>query len=103
MNQNESIDPAVYRGCIEEFRRRPIGRHSPLLHHLLLIMRADRHNGRYALVCLEPFKTWALARFPSERDAPLEIEPTRFGSLEAAEWEVFRRRWRRLTGEDLPA
>jgi hypothetical protein len=36
-------------------------------------------------------------------DDPAFIEHTHviFTSLEAAEWEVFGRRWRRHTGEDL--
>jgi hypothetical protein len=43
-----------------------------------------------------------LGRMPPNRADPLQIEDDAvFTSREEAEWEVFRRRWRAHTGEDI--
>jgi hypothetical protein len=94
------IDPATDRRYIEEFRRRPIGAHSPGLARLLTVMRQDTSGRQVILVCRKPFAEWVLGEMPPSRADPIAIEdgPV-FTSREEAEWEVFRRRWRKLTGE----
>jgi hypothetical protein len=87
---------------VAEFRERPHGRHSPDLQRILNVMRGTPLKGRYVLVCTRPFREWKLARHPGERGRPIEIlDHPPFASREAAEWVVFRLRWKELTGEEL--
>ena len=96
------IDPDTDRAYVEEFRRQPIGAHSPGLQRLLNIMRHDPSGWQIILVCRRPFAEWVVGLMPSNRADPIRIENGLvFTSREAAEWEVFRRRWRMHTGEDL--
>jgi len=96
------IDPQTDRRYIEEFRRKPIGAHSPGLQRLLNILRHDPSGWQVILVCRRPFSSWVLGLMPPRRDGPLQIEEEPvFASREEAEWEVFRRRWRAHTGEDI--
>jgi hypothetical protein len=96
------IDPAHDRQYVEEFRQKPIGEHSPGLTRLLTIMRQDPSGNQVILVCRKPFAEWVLGNMPPRRTDPIAIEdgPV-FTSREEAEWEVFRRRWRIITGENL--
>ena len=94
------IDPARDRPYVEEFRRQPIGAHSPGLMRLLTVMRQDPSGRQVILVCRKPFKEWVLGEMPPKRSDPVAIERSPvFTSREEAEWEVFRRRWQELTGE----
>ncbi len=96
------IDPAHDRQFIEEFRRRPIGAHSPGLARVLTIMRNDPTGNQIVLVCRKPFAEWVLGHMPPDRADPIVLEEAPvFTSREEAEWEVFRRRWRALTGESI--
>lgn len=96
------IDANADRQYIEEFRERPIGKHSPGLQRLLNIMRHDPSGRQVILICLKPFEEWVLGEMPPRRSDPIAIEASRvFTSREEAEWEVFRRRWRAHTGEDI--
>ena len=94
------IDPATDRVYIEEFRRCPIGRHSPGLRRVLNTLRFDPSGRQVVLVCKRPFTEWVLGEMPASRDLPMKVEngPI-FHSREAAEWEAFCRRWRAHTGE----
>lgn len=94
------INPETDRVFIDEFRRRPIGHHSPGLMRLLTVMRQDPSGRQVILVCRKPFREWVLGEMPAKREDPIAIEtgPV-FTSREEAEWEVFRRRWLKLTGE----
>jgi hypothetical protein len=95
-----SVDPASDRQYAEEFRRKPIGAHSPGLMRLLTVMRQDPSGRQVILVCRKPFAEWVLGEMPPQRCDPIVIEPGPvFTSREEAEWEVFRRRWQKLTGE----
>lgn len=96
------IDPDQDRQYVEEFRRQPIGPHSPGLTRLLNLMRVDPTGNQVILVCRRPFEEWVLGNMPPRRSDPIAIEEEPlFTSREAAEWEVFRRRWRLMTGENL--
>ena len=96
------IDPEKDRVYIEEFRRSPIGRHSPGLRRVLNTLRYDPSGRQVILVCRRPFAEWVLGEMPPRRTEPLKIEtgPV-FTSREEAEWEVFRRRWKAHTGENI--
>ena len=86
----------------EEFRARPIGFHSAELQRVLLKMRIDPRSPAYILFCSKPHAEWQIARMGPMLGDPVEIEDEPvFTSIEAAEWEVFRRRWKALTGKYL--
>ena len=90
------------RQYIEEFRRRPIGVHSPGLQRVLNIMRHDPSGWQIILVCKRPFAKWVLGLMPPRRSEPIQFEAGPiFATREEAEWEVFRRRWRVHTGQDI--
>ena len=96
------IDPETDRVYIEEFRQSPIGLHSPGLLRVLNTLRDDPSGKQVILVCRKPFAEWVLGEMPAHRSEPLMIEdgPV-FRSREEAEWEVFRRRWKAHTGENI--
>ena len=97
------IHPDRDRAYIEEFRKEPVGRHSPGLQRVLNTMRFDPSGRQVILVCRKPFAEWVLGTMPPSRfDGPIIVEDGPiFASREEAEWEVFRRRWRKYTGEDI--
>ncbi|MEM7025733.1 MAG: hypothetical protein AAF637_24600 [Pseudomonadota bacterium] len=97
-----TIDPKTDREWVDEFRRCPVGPHSPNLQRVLNVLRGGPLAGRYVLVCTKPYREWVLARHPGVRGKPLEIlGEHRFSSREEAEWAVFRLRWKEHTGQDL--
>lgn len=94
--------PDEYRYLVEEFRRQPIGPHSPQLEALLRRLRTEWGPGKLALLCVKPFREWVMVRLPGRRDRPVEIFHDQiFHSLEEAEWAIFTQRWKKCTGEDL--
>ena len=96
------IQPQADRQYIEEFRQKPIGVHSPGLQRLLNILRHDPSGWQVILVCRRPFAEWVLGRMPPNRADPIQMEDAPvFTSREEAEWEVFRRRWKAITGENI--
>jgi branched-chain amino acid transport system permease protein len=96
------INPETDRIYIEEFRQKPIGLHSPGLQRVLNALRFDPSGRQVILVCRKPFREWVLGEMSAARFEPLKIESEPiFRSREAAEWEVFRRRWKVHTGENI--
>lgn len=94
-----SID-ASRRDLVEEFRRHPIGRHSGDLRRLLNVLRTHPDLPAYVLVCTRPHREWRLAVKPRGRGQPLQlVDGALFHDPLEAEWEVFRLRWKALTGE----
>ena len=90
------------RQWVDEFRRQPLGPHSPGLLRVLNAMRGAPQRGKYVLICTRPHREWVLGRLSGERGTPVETIPGQvFTSLSEAEWTVFRLRWRELTGSDL--
>ena len=90
------------RQWIDEFRQRPMGPHSPNLQRLLNRLRGTPTPGKYCLICLEPFRRWQLARMSGRRGVPpTPVEGVVYTDLLEAEWDVFRRRWFELTGDNL--
>lgn len=89
---------------VEEFRAKPIGLHSPDLQKILNVFRGEAIEGKYVLVCTKPHERWVLAQLPSpaRRGEPLKMHHNQvFHSIEDAEWEVFKLRWHKYTGEHL--
>jgi N,N-dimethylformamidase len=91
------------RRLIEEFKRNPIGHHSPDLQRLLNRMRGAPMAGKFCLVVISPNREWQLAKTSGVPGKPLEMLEQRFTSMAEAEWYVFRQRWKALTGESLRA
>jgi len=89
------------RRLIEEFRRNPIGHHSPDLQRLLTRMRSAPVAGKYCLVVVKPNREWQLAQTIGKRCGAPKLLPERFTSMADAEWFAFRKRWLALTGETL--
>lgn len=93
------------RPYAEEFRRNleaDTYYHSPGLQRVLNVMRGPPKAGKYVLIVREPHARWALGRMPAGRGEPVEIVPNvEYTDLKQAEWDVFCRRWKDLTGADL--
>lgn len=91
------------RKYIEEFRSNPITAHrSPGLQRVLNVMRLYRGGDQYILIARKEFHDYVIGRMPELRDEPIVIEDDMvFTSREAAEWELFCRRWRQHTGETI--
>ncbi len=95
------IDPEEDRVFAEEFRRTPVGHHSPGLQRVLHVFRGEPLKDKYVLVITKPHKEWQLARLSGARGVPLTRIEKFFTCLEEAEWDVFQRRWKDFTGVDL--
>ncbi len=85
----------------EEFRANPYGEHSPDLQYLLNVMRKPGDQPFHQLVMTEPFRRWTLALQDAANPGPPRLTNMVFDKLEDAEWQVFKLRWKALTGEDL--
>lgn len=95
------IDPSR-TDLVEEFRSNPGGPYSPeltlVVNRLRLMPMADRH----ILVCTKRGCEWTLAKMPSVRGAKLELFEGRvFSDYYEGVWEVFKMRWKTVTGESL--
>ena len=95
-----SIDPIADWPLVEEFRRAPIGHHSPNLMRLLNLLRvASPGAPRSVLVVHEPLKSWVLGQLWPNRTEPVTLVDTVvYTSREDAEWAVFCARWQARTG-----
>lgn len=96
------IDPARL-DLAAEFRRDPYGRHSGDLQRILNLFRTGPFAGKYVLI--RESRSWPLklrlACFGTTAHAPLSFTGDEFSSYAAAEWTVFKLRWRDHTGHDL--
>ena len=82
-----------------EYRDNLRGPYSMELQRVLDKMRTTPMRGRFALLVVEPFKTFALARLSGERGVPpAPVEGVTYASIAQAEWDIFKRRWQELTG-----
>jgi hypothetical protein len=88
---------------VEEFRRAPKGPHGEELQKLVHRLRWGAEKPRYVLIVATPGCSWLIGRLPDEVGGPVTIDgPETFASVEAAEWEVFRRRWQAAAGRIIP-
>ena len=87
---------------VEEFNAKPIGHHSPALQRVLNVFRGEPMQDKYVLICTKPHKEWTLGQLSGERGKPVKIFKNQvFTNVEDAEREIFRRRWKRYTGDSL--
>ena len=95
------IDPSR-TDLARAFKRTPYGLHGPELQALLNAMRCGPHRGRYAIYCNKPGAQWTLVQLSGERGKPVTFhDDVVFDTFEAAEWHVFKLRWKTMTGHDL--
>lgn len=93
------IDP-LRTDLVAEFHNNPGGPHSPeltlIVNRLRLMPLAERH----ILVCTRRGREWRLAKMPGRRGAKIQLcEGQVFNDYEQGVREVFRRRWKTLTGQ----
>ncbi|WP_119390070.1 hypothetical protein [Taklimakanibacter lacteus] len=85
-----------------EFLRDPFGYRSPGLQRILNVMRGLGPEGKYVILCKEPYRRWQLGRLPARRGEPIsEIAGIEYHDLASAERDVFLRRWRDLGGPEV--
>ncbi len=84
-----------------EFKARPFGVHSPDLQAVLNRMRSAPIQAKHCLIMTRPHAQWVLARMTGDPLWPEVVPGHVFGTLEEAEWAVFKLRWQALTGHDL--
>jgi hypothetical protein len=84
-----------------EFKARPFGRHSAELQRVLNLFRSAPLASNWCLVCRKPHREWVLARFGATAREPVKTLGPVFTSLAAAEWHVFKLRWREHSGREL--
>ena len=89
------------RELIEEFKKNPVGHHSPPLQKLLNVMRGTPMAQKHCLIIGESNKEWVLAKTTGIPGEPVKPTKRRFRNLADAEWYVFKERWKSLTGEKL--
>ena len=95
------IDPSRV-DLAEEFRNNPGGPHSPELTQLVNRLRTMPFADRHVIVCTKRGEEWILAKVPPVRGDKVELLTDRvFCDYYDAVWEVFKRRWKTLTGQDL--
>jgi len=95
------VDPVRDLPFAAEFMENPVGHHSPGLQRVLHMFRGEPLKDKYVLVTIKPHKEWQLARLSGERGKPLTRLDTFYMCLKEAERDVFRRRWKDVTGQDL--
>ncbi len=96
------IDPVTDLPYAEEFFANPVGHQSPGLRRVLNVLRGEPLQNKYVLVATKPHAQWQLARLSGERGKPLTLLDTFYTCLLTAERDIFRRRWKDFTGDDLP-
>jgi len=95
------VDPDALH-LAQEFKAKPIGKHSAELQKVLHLFRGEAQKDKYVLVCTEPHKRWTLGQLTGVRGEPVQMTNHVFDNLEDAEWHVFKLRWKKYTGRDLP-
>lgn len=96
------IDPDDLR-LAREFKANPFGIHSPDLLRLLRLFRGEAVAGKHALLCTKPNREWMLVQLSGEKGEPIVLHKDKvFHDLAAAEWAVFKLRWKKHTGHELP-
>ena len=95
------VDPDALH-LVQEFKAKPVGKHSAELQKLLNLFRGEAQTGKYVLVCTEPHKRWVLGQLTGVRGESVKLTNHVFHDLATAEWHVFKLRWKKHTGRDLP-
>jgi hypothetical protein len=95
------VDPSRL-DLAREFKACIYGRHSGDLQRILNLFRSEPEDDRYVLIREGRHGPWALAHYdPRPGGLPQRLGPV-YTSWEEAEWAVFKLRWKKHTGHDLP-
>lgn len=87
----------------DEFRANPLGPFGPELQHVVNIFRNEPLAGRHILIHDRQRQTYVLGELTGVPGEPvIRHEDPVFESPEEAEWHVFKLRWKKHTGHDLP-
>jgi hypothetical protein len=89
------------KAFVKEFKKCPVGHHSPGLQRVLNLFRGEAMAGKYVLICTKPHKQWALGILSGIRGETIKMTEEVFDSLKDAEWRIFQLRWAKYTGEKL--
>jgi hypothetical protein len=85
-----------------EFKANIYGRHSGDLQRILNLFRSEAQDGQFVLIREGRHGPWALAQYdPRPGQLPRRLGPV-FAGWHEAEWAVFKLRWKKHTGHDLP-
>ncbi len=99
---DESFMPSSRdKELIAEFKQNPIGHHSPDLQRLLNRFRGVPMKDKFCLLVIKPNRLWQLAKTSGVTGKQVKKLPQTFTNQSDAEWYVFRKRWKSLTGETL--
>ena len=88
------------RKWIETFKDCPVGIHPPELIRLLNRLRGEAIEGKYCLVIDKAHHEWTVAEMQG-RGKPVKLLDIRVRTRAEGEWEIFKLRWQRHTGESL--
>ena len=91
------------RDLISEFKHHPLGPYSDSLLHLLSLLRQEPTEGKYVILQMDPKSPLRLGRLSGKRGTAPQLD-RRAGSFKnraAAEWYVFKARWKSCFNEDL--
>jgi branched-chain amino acid transport system permease protein len=88
------LSPLIVDELIAEHERDPLGVHSDDLKRVLnYFRRTAPKDGKYVVVCVEPFRQWSIARLSGVRGrGPAFVDDRTFGSEREAMHAVFLRR-----------
>ena len=86
----------------QEFRAHPHGRHSADLQRVLNRMRSEPFAGHYILVQEHKGLPYRLAQLGATPADPISYTGDTFVTLAEAEWAVFKMRWCRHFGSNVP-
>src|SRR5215467_2854762 len=78
----QALRPLVTEELIAEHERDPLGYHSDALNRVLnYFRRTTSKDGKYLVVCTEPFRRWHIARLSGVRGrAPVYVDERNFES-----------------------
>ncbi len=95
------IDPSR-TDLVDEFRNNPGGPYSEELTLVVNRLRLMPMQDKHVLVCTKRGREWILAKIPPERGAKVELFKDQvFKNYSDGVWEVFKRRWKTVTGQDV--
>ena len=81
-----------------EFKAQPYGSHSAELAAALAALRGADPEGKLILVCTQRGLEWPVAHLEGDPPRAILHRDLIFSSIEQAQWAVFKRRWKALTG-----
>jgi branched-chain amino acid transport system permease protein len=101
LNEESTMPSSKDKELIAEFKHNPIGHHSPDLQRLLNRFRGVPMKDKFCLLVIKPNRLWQLAKTSGVAGKQVKKLPQTFTNQSDAEWYVFRKRWKSLTGETL--